>query len=181
MGLKRLDSEQLPQAAVLAAAFFVASLVSVPLGPSTVHLVLNGLMGLMLGWGAVPALVVALLLQAAFFGYGGVVVLGVNAMNLALPALAAGWLLRPVLARLAPGRWFWIGAGAGVLGVLGTAGLVALSLGLSGEPFLPAARIVVLTYLPLAAVEALVAGTIVAFLARVEPTLLIPEAVPRDR
>jgi cobalt/nickel transport system permease protein len=50
--------------------------------------------------------------------------------------------------------------------------MVALSLGLSGEPFLPAARAVVVIYVPLAVVEALVTGTVLAFLHRVAPELL---------
>ena len=70
VALRRLDYERIPQAAVLSAAFFVASLVSVPVGPSSVHLLLNGLMGLVLGWAAVPAILVALVLQAVFFGFG---------------------------------------------------------------------------------------------------------------
>jgi cobalt/nickel transport system permease protein len=55
----------------------VSSLVSVPVGPGSVHLLLNGLMGLLLGWAAVPAILVALILQAVFFGFGGILVLGV--------------------------------------------------------------------------------------------------------
>ena len=41
-------------------------------------LVLNGLMGLMLGWAALPAVFTALLLQAVFFGHGGYTTLGVR-------------------------------------------------------------------------------------------------------
>ncbi|MGB5830650.1 MAG: cobalt transporter CbiM, partial [Thiohalocapsa sp.] len=100
--LRRLEDDRIPQAAVLSAAFFVSSLITIPIGPSSVHLLLNGLMGLLLGWMAVPALLVALILQAAFFGYGGLTVLGVNAMNLMLPALLCGVLLRPLLTE--PGR-----------------------------------------------------------------------------
>ena len=97
VALRRLDYEHLPQAAVLSAAFFVSSLINIPLGPGSVHLLLNGLMGLLLGWTAVPALFVALLLQAAFFGFGGVVVIGVNTANIALPALVCALTLRPLL------------------------------------------------------------------------------------
>src|SRR5680860_179798 len=71
IAVRRLQPEQIPQAAVMASAFFVASLISVPVGVSSVHLILNGLMGLVLGWAAVPAILVALLLQTIFFGYGG--------------------------------------------------------------------------------------------------------------
>jgi cobalt/nickel transport system permease protein len=184
--LRRLDEARLPQAAVLAAAFFVASLISVPVGPSTAHLLLNGLMGLVLGWTAVPALLVALVLQLAFFGFGGVVVLGVNLMNVALPALAVAALLRPLLrgptAAAGEGdapsgrrRALAVGAAAGALGVLLTGALVALSLAASGRAFLPAAEAVALTYLPLAAVEASITAIVVAFLMRVEPALLRTE------
>ncbi len=172
IALRRLDYERVPQTAVLSAAFFVSSLISIPLGPSSVHLLLNGLMGLLLGWMAVPALFVALLLQAVFFGFGGVVVLGVNTMNMALPALFCALLLRPRLVRSSPKGLFWIGAAAGAAGVLLTAVAVASSLGLSGKPFVPAAKAVILIYLPLAAVEALITGVILRFLGRVSPELL---------
>jgi len=64
VALRQLDYERIPQAAVLAAAFFVASLVSVPVGPSSVHLLLNGLMGLLLGWAAVLGSLAGVLLHA---------------------------------------------------------------------------------------------------------------------
>lgn len=179
LSLRRLDYEQLPEAAVLAAGFFVASLISIPLGPTSVHLLLNGLMGLILGWTAIPAICVALILQAAFFGFGGVLVLGVNLINMALPALACALLLRPLLARVAPVRVFWVGAAAGATGVLGTAALVASSLWLSGAHFAPAAKVLILSYLPLALLEGMMTGTIVAFLQRVEPGLLARPAVSR--
>jgi cobalt/nickel transport system permease protein len=170
--LRRLDYAALPQAAVLAAAFFVSSLISIPLGPSSAHLLLNGLMGLLLGWTAVPALFVALVLQAAFFGYGGVVVLGVNTLNIALPALLCAAALRPLLSRAGAKAVFGIGAAAGAAGVLLTAAMVALSLGLSGESFWPAAKAVLVIYVPLALVEALVTGTVLSFLKRVAPEML---------
>jgi cobalt/nickel transport system permease protein len=178
VALRRLDYERLPQTAVLSAAFFVSSLISIPLGPSSVHLLLNGLMGLLLGWMAVPAIFVALLLQAVFFGFGGVLVLGVNAMNMALPALICALVLRPRLPRASAKGLFWIGATAGAAGVLLTASAVASSLGLSGKPFVPAAEAVILIYLPLAAVEALITGVILRFLARVSPELLLHAETP---
>ena len=181
VSLRRLDDRLVPPAAVLSATFFVSSLISVPLGPSSVHLLLNGLMGLLLGWLAVPALFVALVLQAAFFGFGGLTVLGVNTMNMALPALLCALVLRPLLRHQssAPSRrgvW-WIGAAAGATGVLGTGALVAGTLALSGAPFFPAAKVVVLTFVPLALAESLISAVVVGFLYRVEPGLLaMPEA-----
>ena len=61
-GLRQIDYERIPRVAALAAVFFVASLIHVPIGPASSHLLLNGLMGFLIGWAAFPALLVALLL-----------------------------------------------------------------------------------------------------------------------
>ena len=102
LGLRSLDIDRLPTAGVLSASFFVASLIHVPIGPSSVHLILNGMAGLLLGWAAFPALFVGLLLQAVFFGFGGLTVLGINTVNIALPAVVAGVLFGRLIARGTP-------------------------------------------------------------------------------
>ena len=48
-GLKKLDPVAIPRTAVLSATFFVAALVHFPVGPTSVHLMLNGLIGIVLG------------------------------------------------------------------------------------------------------------------------------------
>ncbi|MBT8490440.1 MAG: energy-coupling factor ABC transporter permease, partial [Deltaproteobacteria bacterium] len=60
IGVKKMDADNIPKIAVLSAAFFVASLIHVPMGFVSVHLVLNGLVGILLGWTAFPAIMVAL-------------------------------------------------------------------------------------------------------------------------
>jgi cobalt/nickel transport system permease protein len=50
--------------------------------------------------------------------------------------------------------------------------MVALSLGLSGQAFVPAAKVLVVVYLPLELVEALITGAVIGFLMRVAPELL---------
>ena len=74
VGLRHIKTDRIMSVAMLSASFFVASLIHVPLGPGSVHLLLNGLLGLILGWAAFPAILVALLLQAVLFQYGGIVV-----------------------------------------------------------------------------------------------------------
>lgn len=172
VAIRRLDYDRIPQAAVLSAAFFVASLLSIPVGPSSVHLILNGLMGLILGWAAVPAIFVALIMQAVFFGYGGLLVLGVNTLNIALPALLCAALIGPALRRSRGKTALFWGALSGALGVLLTAVLVSLSLGLSSTDFLPAARLVLATYAPLIIAEAAVTGFALGFILRVAPELI---------
>ena len=66
--------------------------VHVRVGPSSAHLLLNGLIGVVLGRRAVLAILVGLTLQAILFGHGGFLTLGVNTCVMALPALAVGQL-----------------------------------------------------------------------------------------
>lgn len=133
--------------AILWAAFFVASLIHVPIGPSSVHLLLNGLMGLLLGWPAFPAILVGLLLQALLFQFGGLTVLGVNTFNVAAPAVASFYLLRGLLPL--GGLVGMVSAFAcGAVTVLLTALLTALSLAFSGEAFLTTAKLVVPVHIP---------------------------------
>jgi len=56
VGLRRLDYEYVPRVGMLAAVFFVATLIRIPFPPASVHLLLNGLMGVLLGWAAFPAI-----------------------------------------------------------------------------------------------------------------------------
>lgn len=89
---RRVADAEVPRIALLSAAFFVASLIHVPAGVVKVHLLLNGLMGIVLGRRAVLAVAVGLTLQALLIGHGGIAALGVNVCVMALPALAAGGL-----------------------------------------------------------------------------------------
>src|SRR5437588_3802903 len=89
---RRVSDVEVPRIALLSAAFFVASLIHVPAGVVRVHLLLNGLMGIVLGRRAVLAVAIGLTLQAFLIGHGGIAALGVNVCVMALPALAAGGL-----------------------------------------------------------------------------------------
>ena len=171
LGLRTLDLERIPAAGLLSATFFTASLIHVPLGPSSVHLIMNGLAGLVLGWAAFPALFVGLLLQAVFFGFGGVTVLGVNTIAIALPAVLVGLAARPLLREPAPGRAAVVGALAGGAAIAGTAVLVAAALTLSGEAFVPAAKLVLVAHVPVIVVEAFVCAAAVVLIRKVKPEL----------
>ncbi|MGQ9368942.1 cobalt transporter CbiM [Azospirillum sp. ST 5-10] len=178
-GLKRLEPEAIPRVGVLASMFFVASLVHFPVGPTSVHLILNGLTGVALGWAAFPAILVALLLQAVLFGFGGLTSLGVNVAIMAVPAVACGAMVGAVR-RLSGNdpRWTVAAAGgAGAFGVLGTALAVALVLALSGREFVPAARLAVLAHLPVMAIEAFFTAAAVALVLRVKPGILAAAAL----
>ena len=88
--------QQIPTASLLTAAFFASSLIHIPIPPFSIHLVLNGVMGLILGYYAFPSILIGLFFQAVFFQHGGLSTLGINAIIMGLPSLLAYhlWLLR---------------------------------------------------------------------------------------
>lgn len=171
LGLKKMTLERIPATGILSASFFVAALIHVPIGPSSVHLILNGLAGMILGWTAFPALFVGLLLQAVFFGFGGLTVLGVNTLNIAGPAVLA-WLLFGGLARRGSPKVaaFWAGLG-GAFAIAATTAFVSVSLALTGEEFLPAAKLVFFAHIPIMVIEALLTGAAVYLVAKIRPDL----------
>lgn len=179
MALRRLDDRAIVRTAILSAAFFTVSLISVPLGPTSVHLMLGGLMGIMLGWGAALAVLVGLALQAVMFGIGGVTTLGVNTLDIAGPGVVMGLLLGPAIRRATGARRGVLAGVAGAGAVLGTGALVSLVLALSAPEYTPVARIVLATYVPLALVEAAITAAVVSFLARTEPAALEPSGAKR--
>jgi cobalt/nickel transport system permease protein len=171
VGMKKLALDQVPQAGMLAAAFFVASLIHVPVGPSSVHLILNGIVGLLLGWAAFPAILTALLLQAMLFQYGGITTLGVNTVIMALPALVCYCLFGPLVQksrRVAVPAAFACGAGAVFLGaVVAAAGLM-----FTESNFLTLAGLIVTAHLPVMAIEGVMTVFCVLFLKKVKPEML---------
>ena len=170
-GLRRLTPERIPQVAVLSAAFFVASLVHFTVGPSSVHLLLTGLTGIILGWAAFPAMLVGLFLQAILFGFGGLISLGANVTNMAVPAVICGGLFR-WLAPRGPRTAIVAATILGGFGVLLTALFVAVDLFATGREFLPAAKLLVFAHLPVAAIEAVFSGAAISVLMRARPEIL---------
>jgi cobalt/nickel transport system permease protein len=95
---RRLPDDDIPRIGILTAAFFVASSIRVPLGPASVHLLLNSLVGVLLGPRAVVAIAIGLGLQCVLLGHGGYTALGINTLIIACPALLArpmfNWFIR---------------------------------------------------------------------------------------
>lgn len=171
IGLKKIDYEAIPRVAILSAAFFVATLIHVPVGPVGLHLVLNGLMGLLLGWMAVPAILIALFLQALLFQFGGLTSLGVNTVTMAAPAVICFYAFRGFLRR--KGALAAVGAFAcGAVAILLSGLLVAIALITTGEAFLKAAELVLLAHIPVMLIEGVITLFIFLFLSKVKPEML---------
>jgi cobalt/nickel transport system permease protein len=171
VGLKKLDYDRIARAGILSAAFFVASLIHVPIGPSNAHLILNGLVGLLLGWAAFPAILVALVLQAVLFQFGGITALGVNTIIMALPAVICYLVFsrflhkRPLVALSAA-------FACGFLSVLLGAVILGLALIFTEENFFEVSAIVIAAHIPVMIIEGVITAVCVSFLKKVQPAML---------
>jgi len=171
IGLKKIDYDHLARVGILSATFFVASLVHVPIGPSSVHLIMNGIVGLLLGWAAFPAILVALLLQGVFFQFGGITTLGVNTIIMALPAVICYYLFAPLLHK--ERKYLLLaGFGCGFCAVLFGGVIVGLALMFTEENFLKVAMLVVTAHIPVMIIEGIVTAFCVTFLKKVQPAML---------
>ncbi len=170
IGLKKIDYERIMPVAILSSVFFVASLIHVPIGPGSIHLVLTGLLGIILGWACFPAILIALLLQVIFFQFGGLTVLGVNTFNMAAPAVLCFYLFRPWLKK--PKFRPLAGFAAGAFAIFISSLLMALSLALSDSGFMDAAKIIVMANIPIMVIEGIITMFVISFLAKVQPEIL---------
>lgn len=171
--------EQIPKASLLAAAFFTVSLIHIPIPPTSVHLIMAGLLGVVLGYFAFPAIMVALFFQAVMFGHGGLTTLGINGIVIGLPALLAAALfrLRPLPAPSTAQTAFW-GLAAGAGATLATVLLFTLFLYTSIPPHLDATaeRAAIMTlalaHIPVVVIEGIVTAMVAVFLQKNKPQLL---------
>lgn len=169
-------AEEIPKVSIITGAFFVASLIHVPVGPTSVHLILNGLVGVTLGVLAYPAIFIGLVLQVVLFQHGGVTTVGINAVNMGVPALIAfgvfkaGNELGPITRKNLSNGIF--GAIAGAVAVILAVFFLGLCLYTTGKEFLGVASFVAVAHIPVIVIEAMVTGSIVGFLSRVKPELL---------
>jgi cobalt/nickel transport system permease protein len=170
----RVRDEEIPRIALLTAAFFVSSSIHVKVGPTSVHLLLNALVGVVLGRRAPLAIAVGLLLQVVLLAHGGYTTLGVNITVISLPAVLAGGLFRVLLgSRPTQRRAVWVGMTVGWLTVVLTAALNAAVLivgGIVDWTIIAAPQFVL--YVLLGLIEGLILGVTAAYLVRVKPELL---------
>ncbi len=192
VGLAKTKTEDIPKTAIFASAFFVASLVHIPLGGASIHLILNGLLGIFLGWAAVPVILTALFLQAVLFQFGGLTALGANTVVMAAPAVICYYLFRRLIlidsykqnckSRVDENYYcgknkytviavisaFLCGAVATVLSAL----LLAFCLMFSGEEFEAVAGLALIAHIPVMFVEGIVTCACISFVKKVKPEIL---------
>jgi len=169
----RTRNEDLPKLAVMTAAFFVASLVHVPFGPTSVHLLIPGLTGALLGSSAFLSIGLGLMLQSFLFQFGGLTALGANALMMGMPAILCGWFFQKYKGHTQL-RQAVVGGIAGAVGSALAAIILAILLMTGGEDFFGVAKIALLAHVPVFIIEGTVSAFTISFLARVKPELLQP-------
>ncbi len=162
----------MPKVAVMTSAFFVASLIRVPLGPTSVHLILIGLVGIILGPAAFISIFVGLVLQAFLFQNGGITTIGINAIMMGTPALLVYKIFNLRNKFNFRKNEFIFGALAGGSGVFLGTGILALALITTGSEFIGVAKYVALAHLPVMIIEGIMTGFIASYLMKVKPEIL---------
>ena len=137
---KVVKSRYVPLLAVGAAFSFVVMMFNIPIPDgTTAHAVGGGLIAILLGpWAACIAVSIALLIQALFFGDGGVLAYPANAFNMAvvLPFVAYGvYRLLTRNTALTSRRRVWAGAVGAYLGLCASALAAAIEFGIQPELF----------------------------------------------
>jgi len=191
--LKRgLNTRMIPLLSVFAAFSFIVMMFNLPLpGGTTGHAVGVAIAAIVLGpWASMIAISIALMIQAVFFGDGGITAIGANCFNMAIAGSLASYAIYRVISGRAPldsPRRIFAAALAGYVSVNISALLAAIEFGIqpllfhdaSGAPLyapyplhiaIPAMMIGHLTVAGIA--ELIVSAGVVAYLQRAEPSLL---------
>lgn len=172
-GLRKLPPDKIMTAALVGSVFFVASLVHVPVGFSSAHLIANGLVGILVGPAAFAVIFVALLLQSLLFQFGGITVLGVNTATMATGAVVAYGIFRLLTKNGASGPRLDIASFfSAVTAIAVAAFLTACALACSEEGFQVAAVALFVAHVPIMIAEGVITVLVVRILKKRAPQVL---------
>jgi cobalt/nickel transport system permease protein len=165
--------EKIPELSLVTSAVFVASLIHVPIGPTSVHLLLIGLAGILLGLSSFPSIFIAVVLQAFLFQHGGITTIGINTLTMGTPALMAYVIFRFGTKYLnIKNKEMIFGGMAGGTAVAIAVFFASFALYLSGEEFIGVIIFLCIAHIPVIIIEVIVVGSVVVFLKKVKPEML---------
>lgn len=170
--IKSIKEEDIPKISLMTAAFFTFSLVSIPIGPSSAHPLLAGLLGITLGKRAPVSIFVALLLQAILFQHGGLTTLGINTLLVSVPALLSYWLFQKLKGKIKslPLAAGLVGGTATFLCVLMLILILFITNTQYSQGTLSVINVLILSYIPVLVIETVLTGFTVAYIKRVRPS-----------
>ncbi len=168
--LKNIKNSSIALISAMGAIFFIASFIHIPLGPTQIHLVLIGILGIVLGSQVFLAILIALLLQATLLGFGGLSSLGANLIIMALPSYLIYLITKMGLLNFLniKIRYFMIGFIPIILSTL----ILALILALSKKEYLIASYTVIVANIPAMLIEGLVTIFLINYLKKSIPDIL---------
>lgn len=168
--VKQVDKDDIPKVSLMTATFFVFALMSFPVGPSSVHPLLGGLIGIILGWKAPIAICVGLILQASIFQHGGFTTLGINTLMVSVPAIAAHLFFKSAMKKNM--NLTAASAISAVLSVALTVCILLSVLAFTSAHFKEVGFILAAGHIPLAIAEAVITAVVVNFLKKSRPEML---------
>ncbi len=151
--IRKIDYEDISKVALVSALFFVVSTIHLPIGVTSIHFMMLGIIGMLLGWHSFTALLIALLLQALLIGFGGLSSLAVNTLNTGVGALVGYYLFKYLNNKLPFVLMSFI---VGFVPIVITSFGIAVALMFSNEEFFTVAKVAVVAHLPLALIEGLI-------------------------
>ncbi len=174
---KNFDSGKIVLMAVLAALIFGLQMLNFPIaGGTSGHFGGSSLAGLLLGsWPGVIVMTAVLLVQAVFFGDGGITVLGANIINMGVIGCFVAPLVYQIFQRVNTSYISKVvGAAVGsFFAVVLSSIAVAIELWTSGSAqFTAALSAMVFWHVLIGIGEGIITGGIVAYIAKVRPQIL---------
>lgn len=171
--LSKVKLEDIPRLSLVTSAVFIASLIHIPIGPASVHLILAGLAGIILGIGAFPAIFIAIVLQALLFQHGGITTIGINTLNIGIPALiAAGIFWIGIHKTNIKNKYLVIGSLSGAIAIICTLVFTSITLILTGQELITIILLLIIAHIPVIFIETMLMGSVAEFLARIKPEML---------
>jgi len=161
---KGIKDEDIPKISLMAGTFFAVSLISIPIPPASVHPLLCGLVGIILGKRAPLAFFSALLLQALLFKHGGLTSLGANTVMLTIPAYLSHLIYHKLPIKPASVRGGIAGATSVVLTVAILIVLLALSDTRLASGDFSVAQIIAVGHIPVLLAETVITAFAAQFL-----------------
>ncbi|NLY46884.1 MAG: cobalt transporter CbiM [Tissierella sp.] len=168
-GAKGIEDEDIPKISLMSATFFAASLISIPVPPTSVHPLLCGLIGIILGKKAALAFFPALLLQAILFKHGGITSLGANTIMLFIPAYISYLLYKRLPIKKDLIRAGFVGAVSVIMTVIILIILLALTDQRFGQGDFSVVKIAIVGHLPILIGESIITGFAVQFIEKNKP------------
>ncbi len=168
--LKKMNNENIALVASMSALFFIASFIHIPVGPTQIHLLLIGLIGVFLGPLSFISISIALFLQAILLGFGGLSSLGANILVMALPAYLTYLIFKVEFFKNLNEKlkFFFIGS----LGVLFSIILLFLVLILADEKYLLMSYSIILLNIPAIILEGIITMFLLLYIKKSIPKLL---------